>query len=396
LKNINIDTTITVGYKPENVGIFGYIRDGEFKNINVDYGYGSIKANSSDAYIYAGGFVGSASGTFSNITLNNIGSIIVNSGSTTQVGGFAGWITSGTFSNITINNIGNISTKSIVENSTGGFAGHADGNFLNITINSIGNISAITKVEPTMVAGGFAGHANGTFSNITLNNIGSISAIKLYEGPNDYEIYKTFAGGFAGTINGGTFSNIYIYFNPKATITATYKDGNVDIGKFGGGFWEYASGSSNTTLSNINLYYANNQFSGLENIGYKSDKATIIGENEIKYSGKTFEAFKDKILKEGAFKDEEGNPITIYKKEYEEDGKKKIYFTFIDESNMDNGSNSGSNGNGDNGNDSNFTDINKDGLNDVTLSGNDFSKEILDLILKDFYNEKIIIDLQKS
>ncbi|CAM2955146.1 hypothetical protein HEBU111660_07825 [Helicobacter burdigaliensis] len=95
LSNINIDTTgLDNSDKPRYLGIFGYVNGGEFKNINVDYMGGGIKA---DSAFNAGGFAGDINGgTFSNIVLNNIGNISADD----SIGGFAGRIVYGTFSNI--------------------------------------------------------------------------------------------------------------------------------------------------------------------------------------------------------------------------------------------------------------------------------------------------------
>ncbi|CAM2955219.1 hypothetical protein [Helicobacter burdigaliensis] len=226
--------------------------------------------------------------------------------------------------------------------------------------------------------GGFAGYIdNGTFSNIVLNNIGNISV----SGSNAY------VGGFVGRIYGNsTFKNIYIYFKEGATITVTNDKGNSDVGKFVG----YAgddSGKINATFNNINLYHADSQFADMQFAGNTTDY-----ENKFTHAGKTFNDFKTAILEEDAFKDDEGNPITIYE---EKDDKGNTYFTFIDESNM---GNDGDNGNGDNGdnNDSNFIDENHDGLTDMQdkLTGNDFSSELVKEILKDLLDEKLLLSLE--
>ncbi|WP_139471099.1 filamentous hemagglutinin N-terminal domain-containing protein, partial [Campylobacter armoricus] len=144
LKNINIDTT-SLDNKPYGVGIFGSISGATIKNINVDYMGGGIKSDTSDASI--GGFVGLSDGythkvTFSNISLNNIGSIVgtsIRGNSNVVAGGFVGWSFDGSiFSNISLNNIGSISSGS----HAGGFAGGARGTFSNISLNNIGSISA--------------------------------------------------------------------------------------------------------------------------------------------------------------------------------------------------------------------------------------------------------------
>ncbi|AJC85529.1 two-partner secretion domain-containing protein [Campylobacter sp. RM16704] len=192
LKNINIDTS-SLSSESEYVGIFGYINDATIKNINVDYMGGGIRTNT-----YAGGFAGSASGTFSNISLNNIGNISGNSnGDQSFVAGFAGFA-GGTFSNISLNNIGDIS----------GYH-----------------------------AGGFAGWLAGIFTNISLHDIGNISGNKSHG----------IAGGFAGSYeNDSTFKNIYIFFNPNAKIS-----GRAPGKFFGQPFWT-------AHLNNIHIYHSRN------------------------------------------------------------------------------------------------------------------------------------------
>ncbi|MCL9820128.1 hypothetical protein, partial [Helicobacter colisuis] len=91
-------------------------------------------------------------------------------------------------------------------------------------------------------AGGFAGHIGaGTFSNIALNNIGDISG----------GIYQ--AGGFAGYIGAGTFSNIV--FNNIGNISGNHAGGSVggSVGGSAGGFagWIGAGTFSNIALNNI-------------------------------------------------------------------------------------------------------------------------------------------------
>ncbi|WP_161593933.1 hypothetical protein, partial [Campylobacter armoricus] len=192
LKNINIETT-SLSNKPEYVGIFGVIEKATIKNINVDYMGGGIKLKDG----FAGGFAGIAAGTFSNISLKNIGNINADGAAY----------------------------------SIGGFSGFAYGGFANISLDGINSISGGH-------VGGFAGNASGTFSNISLVNIGSISA-------------KNFAGGFAagGKIEKSEFKNIYIFFNPNAKMSG----GRNRIGKFyGDNFW-----TPTYTFNNIYIYYKN-------------------------------------------------------------------------------------------------------------------------------------------
>ncbi|MGI7432887.1 filamentous hemagglutinin N-terminal domain-containing protein [Campylobacter jejuni] len=105
LSNINIDTTVRNDIN--NAGLFGYIGDDNsnnsvIKDLTVDYKGGGIKSNGYNA----GGFTGNTYGTFTNISLNNIGNMSGNSKLGTYVGRFIGYLRniSGytTFSNIYI------------------------------------------------------------------------------------------------------------------------------------------------------------------------------------------------------------------------------------------------------------------------------------------------------
>lgn len=192
LKNINIDTS-SLSNEYRYIGIFGYTENATIKNVNVDYMGGGIKLKDG----FAGSFIGVADGTFTNISLKNIG-------------------------NINANN---------AMYSVGGFAGVADGTFTNVSLDGINSISGGH-------VGGFAGGADGTFSNISLANIGSISA-------------KNFAGGFAagGRAEKSEFKNIYIFFNPNAKISGEINR----IGKFyGDNFW-----TPTYIFDNIHIYYKN-------------------------------------------------------------------------------------------------------------------------------------------
>uniref|UniRef100_UPI001116FBB2 two-partner secretion domain-containing protein n=1 Tax=Campylobacter armoricus TaxID=2505970 RepID=UPI001116FBB2 len=252
LKNINIDTT-SLDNKPLYVGIFGYIRGVTIKNINVDYMGGGIKAN----YGFISGFAGNASGTFSNISLNNIGNI----SSYDNAGGFASYIDNGTFSNISLNNIGNISGN--------GFANIARGTFSNISLNHIGNISGIN-------VGGFAGDAIGTFSNISLNNIGNISG-------SSSGIYS-YAGGFAGGAY-GTFSNISL--NHIGSISSSNSSNSSNSDSYAGGFAGYASGTfSNISLNNIGNISSSNSSNSSHSDSYAGGFAGEI--NHSNYNHSTF------------------------------------------------------------------------------------------------------------
>ncbi|WP_415711041.1 filamentous hemagglutinin N-terminal domain-containing protein, partial [Campylobacter armoricus] len=288
LKNINIDAS-SLDNKPEYVGIFGEIKHATIKNINVDYMGGGIKVTNDDGS-YAGGFAGWASGgTFSNISLSNIGDISGGSGfvdyaydgtfsniSLNNIGdisggsGFAGNANGGTFSNISLNNIGDISNS---DSYAGGFAGIAGGTFSNISLNNIGNISSGRS------AGGFAGEARGTYTNISLNHIGSISSnsnnddgsaggfagdvdergiftdISLNHIGNisSSSKYNSYAGGFVGYVDkGGTFTNISLNHIRNISSSGNYS--------YAGGFvgWARYVKGKDITFTNISLNHIGN------------------------------------------------------------------------------------------------------------------------------------------
>ncbi|AJC91541.1 filamentous hemagglutinin N-terminal domain-containing protein [Campylobacter subantarcticus] len=296
LKNINIDTTDTkVTTKPQYVGIFGYANKATFKNINVDYMGGGIKANGNRVYV--GGFIGESNGyggdsTFTNISLSNIDNI---SGS--QVGGFIGDTSNGaTFSNISLNGIknikgsyyaggfigdsyggtfSNISLKNITsisssKGSVGGFIAYADvsSKFDNIILDDIDKIEIIYK-NSTSYVGGFAGYSdNGVkFTNISLNNLGNISGGR-------------YVGGFIGHNNqkGGTFTNISL--NNIGDIGG--RDGyDSDVGGFAG-YLENGD-VSNISLNGINSISGGNN--GSKNVGGFIGNAGNVTFTNISLSG---------------------------------------------------------------------------------------------------------------
>lgn len=161
-------------------GLFGSIYDGSFQDLKID---GLSFNNNFIALV--GGFAGRIlGGNFSNIVLNNIGKINIDSGDDySYVGGFAGWIGSGTFSNIILNNIRNISSSG-----------------------------------RSSYAGGFAGRvwSGATFSSIVLNDIMDISSGNKY----------SYTGGFVGNIeNGNNITNSNIYFYGKKPSTDQNNNG---------------------------------------------------------------------------------------------------------------------------------------------------------------------------
>ncbi|EAL3939817.1 hypothetical protein A0068_09245, partial [Campylobacter lari] len=295
-----------------------------FKNINVDYMGGGIKAKNNNGNLHVGGFVGeSYNSTFTNISLNNIGDISSSNDDYSYVGGFAGRIgNNATFSNISLNNIGDISSSNNNNSSAGGFAGHVvvrNATLTNISLNNIGNISSSSNNNSS--AGGFAGHVvvdKATLTNISLNNIGNISSssnnsyaggfagyiivdnttfsnislndIGNISSSND-ESYDSYAGGFVGRISGYysytgnvKFENIYMYFKDDAKITASGGDRNREnkAGKFYG--HEDNKNSVTSTFNNIHIYYKDGTLSNAT--------ASSKYENEVKNDK---EAQNDKI-----------------------------------------------------------------------------------------------------
>ncbi|MBX2078762.1 hypothetical protein I9T54_04350, partial [Campylobacter peloridis] len=260
LKNINIDTTRLTN-KSDYIGIFGSAGNATFKNININYMGGGIQKNRGYIHSYAyiggfvgysetstfenmalanignitgnidgnrpygistGGFAGYAKGTFTNITLNNIGDIdIIADDGNSNIGGFAG-VAEGTFNNISLSDIVKISSNTGyqgAESSVGGFAGRTKGTFTNISLTNIGNLESrggnYGNPYGNSFAGGFVGESwSSNFNNISLNNIGNIKA---------YGDWGGHAGGFAGAVGypyRASFSNIFIYFNPNITFNS--------------------------------------------------------------------------------------------------------------------------------------------------------------------------------
>ncbi|EPH6131616.1 filamentous hemagglutinin N-terminal domain-containing protein, partial [Campylobacter lari] len=287
LKNINMDIT-TLEDKSEYtyIGIFGNSNGANFKNINIDYMNGKIQKqkNVNNGWRYIGGFIGKSNNSFFEyISLSNIESISnSNRDDISVIGGFIG-SASGTFSNISLNNIRNIE-NSADDTWTGGFAGSALGTFSNISLNNIENISSYSDYGMYggwSRAGGFAGTTNGTFSNISLNNIKNISSrggnygnkygnsyaggfvgesynsdfdnisLNSIEKITAYGAWGGYAGGFAGGVGypyRASFSNIFIYFNPNITLNAR-KDSS---GKLFGKLFL----SHNAFLDNIHIYHS--------------------------------------------------------------------------------------------------------------------------------------------
>ena len=291
IKNLIIDgiNMSTSSYTHGGMGGFaGYINGGNFSNIILK-NIGSIShVGLGSASFDIGGFAGYINGgTFSNIILSNIESIkavggIPKSSPLLMVGGFVGQVQNASFSDIVLENFGTISSiidnersDGVAQSFVGGFVGrNFDKNsFSNIVLNNIGAIKSKFSSDDVgdaigVYSGGFIGRiesGGGIFSNIILNNIGDITSEIDANNKTTYVGAESFAGGFVGYrelshssvgINTvASFSNIYLYFNPNATILAEITDrgkGVEGFGKF------YGSLSGKTTFDNINLYYNDN------------------------------------------------------------------------------------------------------------------------------------------
>ncbi|MCV3403911.1 filamentous hemagglutinin N-terminal domain-containing protein, partial [Campylobacter sp. IFREMER_LSEM_CL2090] len=226
LKNINIDTT---GFfypgkynLSEYVGIFGKADGAKFKNINVDYMGGSVKAygyGGDEEYIYiqkyTGGFAGSIENSeIDSINLKNLTYISTSSDKSKigsiYLGGFVGDIRKTNASNVVLNNIGIIEAIGNAVSTpinTGGFAGLISGGrefmyIKDIALENIDNIIAINTAggSQDLSAGGFAGvidsmAKDGYISHVKLNNINNIKS-----GSEDKIDGNINAGGFVGRV----------------------------------------------------------------------------------------------------------------------------------------------------------------------------------------------------
>ncbi|EPP1573933.1 filamentous hemagglutinin N-terminal domain-containing protein, partial [Campylobacter lari] len=257
----------------------GYIFS-KFYNIvvkNIDY----IKAtNGKYGNLFVGGFAGSLDNIkeASNIKLSNIKKIEASTSNIDEmvaVGGFVGRIDYD-YIDVPISlftgfeNIEIIGTDEIKVNcndvacssaTAGGFAGFLllnASNFKmnNITLDGISNIQSDNKKGWSASAGGFigegefAGHQNdgANFSNIAIKNLKNISANSFAWGS---------AAGFMGYyINGQqnykrNFKDIFIYFDPEATITTT---GSQKTNNF---FFTTQKSDFDENYDNIFVYFKN-------------------------------------------------------------------------------------------------------------------------------------------
>ncbi|AJC86380.1 two-partner secretion domain-containing protein [Campylobacter sp. RM16704] len=202
LKNINIDTS-SLNNKPYFVGIFGSTNNATFKNINVDYMGGGIKTTDGAR---VGGFAGYASGTFSNISLNNIGNISNSGKYDSYTGGFAGFAY-GIFSNISLNNIGNISSSNSYDARAGGFAGSIN-SFLSITFKNIYiffNPNMSISIDGGKFFGDKYGSANPTFDNVHIYH--HVSDLTNANNDNSYWNDFNTNGYVSNKINIHTYNN---------------------------------------------------------------------------------------------------------------------------------------------------------------------------------------------
>ncbi|WP_261545405.1 hypothetical protein, partial [Campylobacter lari] len=294
----------------------GWHGDRKFYNIvvkNIDY----IKATMmSTGEINVGGFAGFLGNvkSVSNIELNGIKNIeaISNSGMV-LAGGFAGRIQSikkpadldATFDKIKISGTNSIKAscdgKYCVDAHAGGFTGFLyllDSNFKmnNVTLDRVSNIQATTKGW-TASAGGFIGsgeflgyQSNGvSFSNIAIKNLKNINANGNGLG---------YAAGFMGSYRNGqsgfkrNFKDIFIYFDPEATITAT---GSKIANNF---FTTQYNNDLDENYDNIFVYFKNGTLNethgntGVTNQDYNGDE--LKQEFEQKIANITKPSFNEK------------------------------------------------------------------------------------------------------
>ncbi len=219
------------------VGLFGYIDGGGVRDLTID---GMQFRDGVFFYKYIGGLAGYIKNeTFENITLENITGEIYPAEVIEGAGGFAGYIGDGKFDNIILDTIKDFNDN-LSSITSGGFAGEIyTGTFKNISLRNLGNIGARDY------AGGFAGKINnsGLYSNIAISDIGDVNeganASIVSSSKTDYE-KGSYAGGFAGYIESGTYLNIVL--SDIAGINATLNDGKnfiSDLAAYAGGFAGY-------------------------------------------------------------------------------------------------------------------------------------------------------------
>ena len=253
---------------------------------------GNTSTLSSMNNVYAGGFAGYINGIqngsidVSNIVLEDIGKIASSSfdkdpmySLEVMAGGFAGYINNVTFSNITLSNIGEVVVDASIKNGNqvghgtnrifaGGFVGGIENSTIDsVVLNDISKISTngvnnvrmnVTQHLNDIASGGFAGSINkSNIGNVVLNNIKEV----VSTGKKESNAYiNAYSGGFVGDSADSTFNNIYLYFNPDATIIANGTNlANVSVGKF------YGNINSGIAFNNVHIYYNANPDSSLAN-----------------------------------------------------------------------------------------------------------------------------------
>lgn len=195
LSNINIDTTVRNDIN--NAGLFGYIGDDNsnnsvIKDLTVDYKGGGIKSNGYNA----GGFTGNTYGTFTNISLNNIGNI--DGGD--YIGGFAGEVgDDDKFINISLNNIGNMSGNSKLGTYVGGFIGY----LRNISgYTTFSNIYIFLNKNTEIISDGSDGSV-GLFVALNANKLNKPDNIHIYKYNTDFtDSNKYVDNGFWNLVSG--------------------------------------------------------------------------------------------------------------------------------------------------------------------------------------------------
>ncbi|MCV3431930.1 filamentous hemagglutinin N-terminal domain-containing protein, partial [Campylobacter lari] len=309
-------------------GLIGYVEEngfyGKFYNIvikNIDY----IKASSEKGdRVYVGGFAGVLDNirSISNVELENIKSIEAtvktskdNTQGTPMVGGFAGRIN---YSNVdmpisifTAFDGIKISGTDLIKAScnggfcadayVGGFAGYLNTynsnlKMSNIILDGISNIQANTtgyfaSVGGFIGGGNFAGYQKDgiEFSNIAIKNLKNISAKASG---------MASVAGFMGYYENGqsnfkrNFKDIFIYFDPDATITTT---GTPNANNF---FFTTQQSDFDENYNNIFVYYKNGTLNdtygntGVTDQGYNGDE--LKQEFEQKIANITKPSFNEK------------------------------------------------------------------------------------------------------
>lgn len=195
LSNINIDTTVRNDIN--NAGLFGYIGDDNsnnsvIKDLTVDYKGGGIKSNGYNA----GGFTGNTYGTFTNISLNNIGNI--DGGD--YIGGFAGEVgDDDKFINISLNNIGNMSGNSKLGTYVGRFIGY----LRNISgYTTFSNIYIFLNKNTEIISDGSDGSVR-LFVALNVNKLNKPDNIHIYKYNTDFtDSNKYVDNGFWNLVSG--------------------------------------------------------------------------------------------------------------------------------------------------------------------------------------------------